>query len=170
MRANTARTSGYELLSAFGHRVNRTFPAIVQLTADTKKDQASCRHKVGVRRHRRGGPPKPNRTRRGAFHRLRPFGPPVLQVSRIISKNGSGQIILDLCPDLSKQQIESEIAARAAAFSNRDCMELLTGFINKRLGQTAVNAREFPFRQGARLWGKKKFQTLPTALKALPSR
>lgn len=36
--ANTGSDgSGYELLSAFGHRVNRTFPAIVQLTADTKK-------------------------------------------------------------------------------------------------------------------------------------
>lgn len=36
--ANTGSDgSGYELLSAFGHRVNRTFPAIVQLTADTKR-------------------------------------------------------------------------------------------------------------------------------------
>lgn len=164
--ANTGSDgSGYELLSAFGHRVNRTFPAIVQLTADTKKTKllAGIKWVCGVTA--RAG--RQSRTELGEvlFTDYGLSGPPVLQVSRIISKNGSGQIILDLCPDLSKQQIESEIAARAAAFSNRDCMELLTGFINKRLGQTAVKCAGIPLSTRCSALGKKEISNIADCLK-----
>lgn len=137
--ANTGSDgNGYELLAAFGHRINRTFPAIVQLTTDMKKIKPLTGIKWVSKVTAKAG--NKSRTEKGEvlFTDYGLSGPPVLQVSRIISQKGSGQILLDFCPNLSRQSIIDEITRRTVEFSERDCMDLLTGFINKRLGQTVV--------------------------------
>jgi predicted Rossmann fold flavoprotein len=62
----------------------------------------------------------------------------VLQISALISQNDGGQLTLNLLPDLTEQEIITEIHHRKHAFGHRTCEDLLTGFVNKRLGQTVL--------------------------------
>ena len=139
--ANTGSDgSGYELLEAFGHRCNRSFPAIVQLITDTKKTKALAGIKWICKVTARAGNQKRVEKGEVLFTDYGLSGPPILQISRLISMRGKGEISLDLFDGTGKQDIFGEISRRRAEFADRECMELLTGLINKRLGQTAVKS------------------------------
>ena len=139
--ANTGSDgSGYELLEAFGHRSNRSFPAIVQIITDTKKTKPLAGIKWVCKVTARAGNEKRIEKGEVLFTDYGLSGPPILQISRLISKRGRGDISLDLFDGVEKQAVTDEIYRRRSEFEERECMELLTGLINKRLGQTVVKS------------------------------
>ncbi len=132
------KANGYDLLKGLGHTHTPLFPAIVQIT--TEKMPIRPLKGIKVDGWVTAQTTKGERKEFGEilFTEYGISGPPVLQVSSLLSQNGGGKVTLDLVPDLSFGEIKEEIARRCKAFSNRPCEELLTGFMNKRLGQTLI--------------------------------
>lgn len=65
-------------------------------------------------------------------------GPPVLQLSRFC-KIGS-MISLDLVPQMDEFSLRENILARKTILKNRTAENFLTGFLNKRVGQTIIKS------------------------------
>ncbi len=137
LKANQT-ANGYDLLKSLGHTQTPLYPAIVQLT--TEKTAIRPLKGIKVDGYVTAKTPKAERTEYGEilFTEYGISGPPVLQVSGLLSQNGGGQVVLDLIPDCTFGEIKQEINRRSGLFANRPLEELLTGFMNKRLGQTLV--------------------------------
>ncbi len=130
--------SGYELLTAFGHAVTKLTPAIVQVTTQKEPIKPLAGIKTdGVVTAIVGGEIR-QEAGEILFAEYGVSGPPVLQISGLIGRHGGGELRLDLMPDCSAQQIITEVSARCKRFAHRTCEDLLTGFMNKRLGQTVL--------------------------------
>ena len=130
--------TGYDLLTALGHKLTKLTPAIVQVTTEKEPIKPLTGIKVdGVITARCGDE---IRTEAGEilFAEYGISGPPVLQISGMIARHGGGQLSLDLLPDWSAKAVKNEIAARCRRFAHRTCEDLLTGLMNKRLGQTVL--------------------------------
>jgi predicted Rossmann fold flavoprotein len=131
-------TTGYDLLKRLGYGCTALHPAIVQVT--TEKE--SIKPLAGIKVEGKVTAKVKGQTRQEAgeilFTEYGVSGPPVLQISALISQNGGGQLTLNLLPDLTEQEIITEIHHRKHAFGHRTCEDLLTGFVNKRLGQTVL--------------------------------
>lgn len=132
------KANGYDLLKELGHTCTPLYPAIVQIT--TEKTPIRPLKGIKVEGWVTAQTNGEERKEFGEilFTEYGISGPPVLQVSSLLSQNGGGKVILDMVPDLSFGEIKDEISRRCKAFSHRPCEELLTGFMNKRLGQTLV--------------------------------
>lgn len=65
-------------------------------------------------------------------------GPPVMQVSRAVSKTDNTVISLDLMPDIDLQILCGIIENRKNILKNRPLEEFFTGMLNKRLGQVIL--------------------------------
>jgi predicted Rossmann fold flavoprotein len=113
-------------------------PAIVQLTTDKTliKPLAGIKVEGTVT----AVTDKEQRTESGEilFTEYGISGPPVLQVSGLLARRGTGKVVLDLMPDQTAEEIGEEITRRQSAFAHRTCEDLLTGYVNKRLGQTLL--------------------------------
>ncbi|MBR3844505.1 MAG: aminoacetone oxidase family FAD-binding enzyme, partial [Clostridia bacterium] len=131
-------TNGYKMLEALGHRCTPLYPAIVQLT--TEKDPIRPLKGIKVDGWVTAYAGEDQRKEYGEilFTEYGISGPPVLQVSGFLSSNKGNRVVLDVMPQLTFGEIKEEISRRCKAFANRTCEELLTGFINKRLGQTLI--------------------------------
>lgn len=132
-------TDGYTLLKSFGHKIEKVFPSVVQIKTETELVRQLKGIKVDavVKLESDGG----SRTEFGEvlFCDYGLSGPPVLQLSRLA--NWPNAIAsLDLVSDLQQIEIEDEINKRTKNFATRQASELLTGFINKRLGQVILKA------------------------------
>lgn len=66
-------------------------------------------------------------------------GPPILQVSREVSRNGGqSEISLDIMPDFTFDGLFDKLSERQKRLSYLNLDEFLTGFLNKRLGQVIL--------------------------------
>ena len=65
-------------------------------------------------------------------------GPPVLQVSREVTKNGGNRISLDIMPNTDFNELCEIIEKRKEIMKNRPLEEFFTGMLNKRLGQVVL--------------------------------
>ncbi len=130
--------TGYDLLQKMGHSVTALTPAIVQVTTEKEPIKPLAGIKAEGKITAVCG--KESRTEAGEilFTEYGVSGPPVLQVSGLIGRYGKGEFTLDLMPDLSLKEIETELYRRKVHFGHRTCEDLLTGFMNKRLGQTLL--------------------------------
>lgn len=131
-------STGYDILTDLGYRVTKLTPAIVQLTTEKEPIKPLAGIKVdGVVTAVAG---KEQRQESGEilFTEYGLSGPPILQVSGMIARHGEGTVMLDLMPDRSICQIETDVRNRRRRFAHRTCEELLTGYMNKRLGQTLL--------------------------------
>ncbi len=70
-------------------------------------------------------------------------GPPVMQVSREVSKNGGDLVSLDIMPNTAFEELCSIIEDRAKRFSDRTLEEFFTGMFNKRVGQVILKTAGF---------------------------
>lgn len=70
-------------------------------------------------------------------------GPPVMQVSREVSKNGGNLISLDIMPNTTIEELRLIIEERAKRFSDRSLEEFFTGMFNKRVGQVILKMAGF---------------------------
>lgn len=135
-----SRGDGYDFLCKFGHKKSPIFPAIVQITTKTDLTKALSGIKFdgeitvvskGISNSQRG---------EILFTDYGLSGPPVMQLSRIISEQGKADVILDLLPNLTFEQVFSIIERRKEILKFRTADHLLLGFLNKRLGERVVKS------------------------------
>jgi predicted Rossmann fold flavoprotein len=132
-------TSGYRFLKAFNHKVEKTFPSVVQLKTDIELVRQLKGIKVNgiITAVSEYG----TRTEQGEilFCDYGLSGPPVLQVSRL-SNFPPVYVVLDLMPLMSKDDIREHIKSVCTLYPTRPVSELFTGFMNKRLGQVILKS------------------------------
>lgn len=132
-------TAGYTLLKSFGHKINPTSPAIVQLKSDSPivkqlkgiKVNALCEisHNSRILKRQSG---------EVLFCDYGLSGPAVLQLSREAATNKSCSLKLDLLPEISETALFEILSKRKNLLKNRLLTDFLTGILNKRLGQTVI--------------------------------
>ena len=134
----TQTANGYEMLESLGHNCTSLYPAIVQLTTEKEPIRPLKGIKVDGWVTAYAGEEQRKEYGEILFTEYGISGPPVLQVSCLLSSHKGGRVTLDVMPDLTFGEIKEEIGRRCKEFPRRSCEELLTGFINKRLGQTLI--------------------------------
>lgn len=134
--------SVYSILKKAGFKTVKTTPAIVQIktVTDIVKQLKGIKVDATVSLKLNG---KLVREEFGEtlFCDYGLSGPPVLQVSREVSRqNGKFTISLDIMPTLDFESLYSLIFDRAKALKNRTLDEFFTGMLNKRLGQVILKS------------------------------
>lgn len=144
---------GYALLKSLGHTVTPLFPALVPV----KSSSPICKSLKGIKFDGMVsvvGDGRNYRTESGEilFTDYGFSGPPILQVSRIVSeyhtinktiggkKIGRVDLILNLMPGYSVFEIMRLIKERITIRTGETVENLLTGMLNKRLGQAVLKA------------------------------
>ena len=135
-----SKGDGYTFLTNFGHKKTPTRPAIVQVVTKTDLTKGLAGIKVDGRITL--NTKKGLRTEEGEilFTDYGLSGPPVLQISRMVSECGQGDIVIDLLPNLSFNEIYSIIERRKDILKTRTADHLLLGFLNKRVGETVIKS------------------------------
>ena len=135
---------GYTLLTAFGHTRTPLFPSIVQLKTDITFVKAMKGLRIDGAVTLKAGNRERRETGEILFTEYGLSGPAVMQVSRLAGdwerqKKGMCTATIDLFPDIHEQDLIT-ILTRRAEIKGRTLENYLTGFVNKRIGQTAVRA------------------------------
>ena len=131
---------GYQLLSSFGHKRTKLYPALVQLRTDT----TYVRSLKGVRCEalaRCGGV-----ERRGEiqFTDYGVSGPVIFELSRAVSTGRDGLLLhLDLLPTMEGREIAELLEERCRVMPELKAEDLLTGMLHNRLGRTLLRACGF---------------------------
>lgn len=137
--------SGYKLIEHFGHKTTRLYPAITQIKTETEfvkqlkgiKSDANCKIFVD------------NKVIREEFGQVLfadygLSGPPIFQLSRIAAQNYNRNcyISLDFMAEKSKNEVFSLIkSVLDTPFTYPlTCENLLSLFLNKRLGQVIIKS------------------------------
>ena len=138
-------TDGYGLLTALGHDKTPLFPAITQIRADSEWLRAVKGLRVDATLSLwLNGRQVAAQTGELLFTDYGLSGPAALQISRIAGdwerqKKGSLTARVDLLPDWSGEEVAAEVRRRRA-LPGRTLEDLLTGLLNKRVGQTVLRA------------------------------
>ena len=137
---------GYRL--ATPHRKTPLFPSIVQVKTDTAfvKAMKGLRIDAAVA-FVKDGTTLATHTGEVLFTEYGLSGPAVMQISRVAGqwerrKQGTLTAVLDLLPDLSRDDVMGELRARRTL--GRRGEDFLTGLLNKRIGQTVCRAAGVP--------------------------
>ncbi len=137
-------TDGYGLLTALGHNRRPLFPSIVQVKTDTTYVRAM----KGLRIDGKVTLTSPTESRSDTgeilFTEYGLSGPAVMQVSRVAGswerqKRGECTAFLDLLPDMPINDLITILSVRRS-LKQRTLEGYLTGFLNKRIGQTVLRA------------------------------
>ncbi len=138
-------TDGYQLLCGLGHTKTALFPAIVQIRTDreTVRSVKGIRVDAGLRLMHNG---QEIAASEGEilFADYGVSGPAAMMIGRHAAdwerrKAGTMTLALDVLPTLSVQQVAEEIDSRCR-FDGITLENLLTGLLQKRLGQTLIKA------------------------------
>ena len=129
---------GYPLLTSLGHTMTKLFPAIVQLRTETAPIRPLKGVKTVARVTARAGSKSRVETGEVLFTEYGLSGPPVLQLSRLISAAGGGRISLNLIPDWDEAAMMRELEARYRNLAGRTVDQYLVGLLHKRLGETML--------------------------------
>lgn len=132
--------SVYSILKKAGFKTVKTTPAIVQVktVTDIVKQLKGIKVDANVSLKLDG---KVLRQEFGEtlFADYGLSGPPVLQISREVSRqNGDFVISLDIMPNTDFETLLDNLTKRAKALYNRTLDEFFTGMLNKRLGQVIL--------------------------------
>lgn len=128
---------GYAMLKSFGHKIENTFPSIVQLKTEPSVVRQLKGIKIDALVTARSSAGQRTEFGEVLFCDYGLSGPPILQVSRLAQGDGM-TVSLDLVSDMSENEIADELLARANTFKARPLSELFTGFLHKRLGQVVL--------------------------------
>lgn len=137
LKAHTGTDIGLKILSKFGHRINKVYPALVQLRSDDPFVKGLKGIKFeGEIRVRRGGDIL--RTERGEilFTDYGVSGIAVMQVSYLFSLYNDCMLELDFLPDMSLQEVIKNLVYVDEYYKHSPTQieEYLTGFIDSKLG------------------------------------
>lgn len=135
--------SGHRLLQKLGHTVTPLSPAIVQV----KTKEGIVKSLKGIKVESRVTA-KVNKEVAGTkfgevlFTDYGLSGPPILQLSRLVSVNPAGNVefFLDFMPDMEFSEIVDICKDRVKQHPHRQLAEFFTGMLNKRLGQVIVKS------------------------------
>lgn len=135
---------GYTLLTSLGHTRTPLFPTIVQLRTDTTFVKAVKGIRVDAGVTLTGGGRTAVSTGEVLFTEYGLSGPAVMAISRLAGdwerrQKGGLTAHLDLLPDVSADKALTLVRGRLR-FAGREAGDLLTGFVNKRVGQTLLRA------------------------------
>jgi len=135
---------GYTLLTALGHTKTPLFPSIVQLRTDITFIKAMKGLRADATVTVKTDTVSRSDTGEVLFTEYGLSGPAVMQVSRVVGdwerqKKGACTVTLDLFPDMRDTDLAATLSRRRD-LKGRTLENLLTGFVNKRIGQTAVRA------------------------------
>lgn len=137
--------SGYALLTALGYAKTALFPSIVQVRTDTTYLRAMKGIRVeGEIAFWRGERQLAAETGEILFTEYGLSGPAVMQISRIVgdwerTRRGELTARLNLLPGWTREQVQTELSTRRK-LAGRTLEELLTGLLQKRVGQTVLRA------------------------------
>lgn len=130
--------SGYTLAKSFGHSIIQTLPAIVQL----KLEHRSLKALSGIKFDGFTTVTSNDKVLRKEFGEILftdygISGPPILQISRMaskeLSKNKNVKITVDMFPNKSEEEIKEFFEIHFGMFSYRKLSDSLIGVINKKL-------------------------------------
>lgn len=95
-------------------------------------------------------------------------GPPVMQVSRAVSKYKNVTLSLDLMPQTDYEKLCSIISERVNLLENRTLEEFFTGMFNKRLGQVILKSVGLKLSQKSAELDDKLVQQIAKVIKDMP--
>ncbi len=140
--------SGFKLIEKLGHQITKLSPAIVQI----KTENTLTRQLKGVKVNAavsvlKNGSVVAKDSGEVLFCDYGLSGPPVLQLSGYC--NCDCEIVLDIMPEFSENEISDLIKKRIEVFKNKPMSEFFAGLIHKRLGQIIlkyckISLNDFP--------------------------
>lgn len=156
---------GYRLLESFGHKRTKLYPALVQLKTDTTyvralkgvRCEAALSYRAAALRCEAAGEVQ--------FTEYGVSGPAVFALSRAASVAGSGTLLLDLLPEVPRDELLGLLQARCAASPGWKSEELLTGLLHNRLGKTVLRLCGIPFESTCGALDEAALQTVSHAVK-----
>ncbi len=130
---------GYELLKSLGHSRTALYPSLVQI----KTDNTYPRALKGIKTDARVSVISGSRDICDSFGEVLfteygLSGPAIFEISRFVSTEKELFISLDLMPEHGDSDISDLLKSRRKSAGNLSCENFLTGFLNKRLGQTVL--------------------------------
>lgn len=159
--------SGYELLRSFGHKISKLSPSIVQIK--TEKDLVKSLKGVKVVAQAKAishGKALRVETGEVLFTEYGLSGPAIMQLSGTVLSNGC-DISLDLEADTEKSLLIKKLTERKQNLAQRDCVEFLNGFINKRLGQAILKFNKIEASRKVSTLSAKELEKIADTLKDL---
>jgi len=129
----------YSPAVTLGHRLTKLLPSVVKVKTAAKELKALNGIKVNATVSAvKGGRLLRKESGEVLFTEYGLSGPPVLQLSRLVSSGECDCMLLDLMPEFSLEETEKILLSRGADFRDRPLSELLSGMLNKRVGQTVL--------------------------------
>ncbi len=131
--------SGYELAKSLGHRITRLFPSLVQIKTDNRYTKALQGLKInGSAAFYKDGKRKKVSDGEILFTDYGLSGPPIFNLSRLVSEGNGGEIRLDLMPEFSKEEVAAMLKKRSNP--QKPLENYLIGMLPKKLGQVLLKA------------------------------
>ena len=157
------------ILKKAGYKAVKTAPAIVQLKTETDivKQLKGIKVDAAVTLKKDG---KIMRSDFGEtlFCDYGLSGPPVMQVSREVSRSdGKYEIFLDIMPDTEFSSLNEILEYRAEMFNNRKLDEFFTGMLNKRLGQVILKIAGCSINDSVASLDKVKIKKITSVIKGM---
>ncbi len=138
-------TDGYTLLGGIGHTKTPLFPSIVQIRTDKEAVKAVKGIRVDANLSLlQDGIPVASSDGEILFTDYGVSGPVAMAIGRYAAdwerrKKGTMTLVVDVLPTLTSEQVRQELTLRAA-MDGRTLETMLTGLLQKRLGQTLIKA------------------------------
>lgn len=135
----------YKIAEKMGHRVNETFPSLVQLTLKGKVHSAAAgmRWKCGVRLYE-NGENSVHSSGDVLFTDYGVSGDAILDISRkaveASAKGERTEIGIDLLDDRTIKETSELLKRRIKEFPERKVEHLFTGIMNKKVGRTMLQS------------------------------
>lgn len=131
--------SGFSIARNLGHSIIPIKPAIVQLKLDFEKLKALS----GVKFNGKANVILDGKVIRSEYGEILftdygISGPPILQLSRVVSHNPSAYIEVDMFPHLSKPELEDFLESHWGIVGYRSVHDSLIGIVNKKLIPTIL--------------------------------
>lgn len=157
-------TDGYDILKSLGHKIEKTFPAIVQLKTPTDIVRQLKGIKLMANVKAISSADTCCEFGEVLFCDYGLSGPPILQVSRL-ANNKDLTISLDILPKMAEIEVKNEILNRANRYPERTLSELFTGWLNKRLGQVVLKSAGIDINSNCRMLNELSAQSVAKIIK-----
>lgn len=131
--------SGYTLSKKMGHSITPLFPSLVQVKTDNTYTKAL----QGLKIIARACFCENNTVKKEAFGEVLftdygLSGPPIFDLSRLSSVSKNGEIVLDIMPEYTKDEVQKLLKDRISA--SKTLENYFTGLLPKKLGQILLKS------------------------------
>ena len=157
--------SGYEIAKSFGHTITKTFPSLVQVRTNTELVKALKGIKTDA-----GVVFKKDKICEKSFGEVLfcdygLSGPAIFNISRLCAQHESGEIILDLLPEIDYNSLRELLVKRRA--KERNLENFFVGMVNKKIGMTVMKyANVLPYSRSSESISDEEIKKLCDALKS----